>query len=328
MSEQPHRAGRIELVGSPASAWTRLRPLLGSAAPAAIAFLVGVSMTVQTMVNSRLSHGLGSAIYAGVVNNALGLLLLVTAASVVGVPRRIARQVRQGWKPSWWQAVAGANGGLYIAGAAYAAPRIGLAMVTVAMVVGLLAGGIIVDRVGFGPTGRQPVTAGRALGVVLALTATVLGARSAAAGHLRLDILLFIAALGLVTAAQLAAMGRVSAATGEPLVAGALNLQAGLALLVAIALLTHGATPPRGWSAPPFDWIGGLFAVFGSLGVVAAVRRIGVLRLMLGLVAGQTLGALALDVVAPLARVPVTGFTLVSVALTIAAVYVSGLRRA
>jgi transporter family-2 protein len=324
MSRQPEHASRIELAGSP---WARLRRLSAAAGPAAIAFLVGVSMTVQTLVNSRLADSLGSAIYAGVVNNALGLLLILTAASITGVPQRVARLRRRGWKPTRWQLVAGANGGLYIAGAAYAAPRIGLAMVTVAMVAGLLGGGMIVDRAGFGPTGRQPITAGRAVGVVLALIATVLGASGAASGHLRVALLLFIAALGLMTSAQLAAMGRVSADTGEPLVASALNLRAGLVLLLALAVLTHGPIPPHGWSAPPFDWIGGLFAVFGSLGVVAAVQRIGVLRLLLGIVAGQTLGALVLDAVAPVAPVPVTAFTFVSVVLTIAAVYVSGLRR-
>jgi transporter family-2 protein len=325
MSEQTDRVGPSELVGSP---WARLRSLGAAVGPATIAFLVGVSMTVQTLVNSHLAHSLGSAIYAGIVNNALGLFLFLIAAGVLGVPRRVARRRRRGWRPTRWQLVAGANGGLWIAGAAYSAPRIGLAMVTVAMVVGLLAGGMIVDRAGFGPTGRQPVTAARAVGVVLALIATVLGASGAASGHLRVELLVFIAALGLTTAAQLAAMGRVSADTGEPVFAGILNLQAGLALLLVLALLTHGPIPPNGWSAPPIEWIGGLFAVFGSLGVVAAVRRIGVLRLMLGIVAGQTLGALVLDAVDPVAPVPVTAVTFVSVALTIAAVYVSGLRRA
>jgi hypothetical protein len=84
---------------------------------------------------------------------------------------------------------------------------------------------------------------GRAVGVVLALGATALGASADESGHVRVELLLLIATLGAVTAAQLAAMGRVSADTGEPLVAGALNLQAGLALLVLLALLTHGATP-------------------------------------------------------------------------------------
>jgi hypothetical protein len=49
---------------------------------------------------------------------------------------------------------------------------------------------------------------------------------------------------------------------------------------------------------------------------------------MLGIVAAQTLGALMLDTVVPVAHVPVTGFTFVSVVLTIAAVNISGLRRA
>ena len=56
----------------------------------------------------------------------------------------------------------------------------------------------------------------------------------------------------------------------------------------------------------------------------AAVQTLGVLRLGLAVVAGQTLGALAIDLIAPAAGEKVTVADCRGVLLTLAAVWVSG----
>jgi transporter family-2 protein len=64
-------------------------------------------------------------------------------------------------------------------------------------------------------------------------------------------------------------------------------------------------------------------AVF--IGVAAlVVHRLGVLRLGLAVVAGQLVGALALDVALPVTGDPVGLLTVVGVALTLVAVAISG----
>jgi transporter family-2 protein len=132
---------------------------------------------------------------------------------------------------------------------------------------------------------------------------------------------------GAGVAFQQAALGHVARATGEPLAAAGLNLTVGLVVLVVVALVSTGGSPPGGWSAPPLDWIGGVVAAVGAVVMATTVGRLGVLQLMLAVVAGQSIGALVLDLVAPPAGESVTALKFVSLALVVAAVVVSGLHR-
>jgi uncharacterized membrane protein YdcZ (DUF606 family) len=61
--------------------------------------------------------------------------------------------------------------------------------------------------------------------------------------------------------------------------------------------------------------------------MASVVSRVGLLRLMLALVAGQAAGGLALDLVAPPVAHPVTAFTIVGVVLLIGAASISGRTR-
>ena len=296
-----------------------------AAIPTLLAAGIGVLMSAQVLVNGRLSEHLGSAEYVASVNNLFGLALLAIAATALGAPRRAVRTLRVRGRPPWWCVAAGANGALSVAVSAAAATRVGLSMVTVALVFGQLAGGTLVDRFGLSPAGRRDVTWLRAAAVVLALLAAALGVSTISAS--RVPLLAAVALLGGGQALQQAAMGRVAQATGEPLAAGMLNLAAGAALLVVITLASTGAVPPHGFSAPAVDWTGGLVAASATLGITVIVRRLGVLRLTLAIIAGQTLGSLALDAALPTAPHPVSVLTVVSVALTVAAVWISGRRR-
>lgn len=293
-----------------------------------VAFAAGLGLSVQFYVNGQLSRSLGSGIYAGLVNNLGGLLVLGVIACTLGIPGRVAERLRAEVADGtvrrlrWWHVLAGVNGGLFIAGTAAAAPEVGLALVTVAVVLGQLVGGAIVDRVGMNASRPLRITPARAAGIGLVLAASAIGLRGV--GEIRLGVLAVVAALGVGSAVQQAAMGHVVERTGEPVVASALNLTVGAVGLAVIAAVTAGAQPPLGWNAPTLDWTGGLLAAATSGAMAAVVRKLGVLRLMLGMIAGQTLGALALDIAFPIADEKVTVFTFASLGLTVAAVYVSG----
>ena len=106
------------------------------------------------------------------------------------------------------------------------------------------------------------------------------------------------------------------------------------ARLASIARTTAEATAsevlvptPSGSCALPANpalYLGGLLGAFVVVVSLTAVQTLGVLRLGLAVVAGQTAGALVIDLVAPAPGEAVTAGTLVGVALTIGAVVVSG----
>jgi len=199
-------------------------------------------------------------------------------------------------------------------------------VLTVSLVCGQLAGGSLIDRFGLGPAGRLPITLVRALGVALAVVAVAIGVNGSD-GDLHLGLLLLAALAGAGAALQHAAMGHIAGATGEPLAAAVLNFAVGLIVILVVAAAVTGGSPGDGWSAPPGEWLGGVLGATSAVIIAAAVRRLGVLRLTLVLIAGQSVGALVLDFVAPAEGEHVTVLTFVSVLLTIGAVYVSGIAR-
>jgi bacterial/archaeal transporter family-2 protein len=132
---------------------------------------------------------------------------------------------------------------------------------------------------------------------------------------------------GAGVAVQWAALGHVAKATGEPLAASAINFAAGAVAIVIVALVVTGGSAPGGWSAPPGEWIGGMLGACVAVLMATVARTVGVLQMMLALVAGQSAGGLLLDLVAPPPGEAVTVLTVVGVALTVAAVLVSGIKR-
>jgi transporter family-2 protein len=98
----------------------------------------------------------------------------------------------------------------------------------------------------------------------------------------------------------------------------------GWTLLTAIALAVTGGDAPGGWSAPAPQWIGGALGVVVVVVAAWTVSTLGVLRLTLAMVAGQSAGALAVDLVAPVEGQAMNVQTAIGVVLTLAAVVVSG----
>jgi len=132
---------------------------------------------------------------------------------------------------------------------------------------------------------------------------------------------------GLAIGLQQAVNGRVRTESGSALAATTLNFAVGTAALavvdvVHIAIGGLPETPPTN----PWLYLGGAVgAIFIAVQVVT-VTRIGVLLLGLSLVAGQLVGALLYDLVAPIG-VPTTASTAVAVVLTLLGVTCASLRR-
>jgi transporter family-2 protein len=289
----------------------------------AMAILAGAAISLQSYVNGRLGREIGSATVAAAINNVIALVATIGIVLATGaLPRAVAR-VRALGRPPVWHFLGGFGGAAVVLVAAFAAPEVGVALLTVALVCGSTGGSLPVDAAGIGPAGKRPITAYRLAGVLLAIGATVIGALGAR-GDLQPLLLSLALCTGIGMAVQAAANGQLARETGEPFVASAVNVTLGCAVLGAIALVSLATVSLDAPPANPGLFIGGLLGGFVVVVSATAVQTLGVLRLGLATVAGQSAGALLIDLIAPARGEAVTVGTVIGVVLTMAAVAISG----
>ena len=216
---------------------------------------------------------------------------------------------------------------------------LGVALFTVATVTGQTVSGLLVDRLGIGPAGRKPVTGIRIVGCLLTIAAVAWavsprfsggaggagGASDGGPAGLLLPLLLPVAA-GFLMSFQQAMNGTATVHYGTPIAATLVNFVAGSVVLwtaYAIKLAVVGAGNPL-----PMEWwyyVGGpMGCVFIGLGALL-VRSLGVLVTGLGMIAGQLLGSLALDVILPAPGTVVAPATVLGTILTLAAIILATL---
>lgn len=290
---------------------------------------IGVLLAVQSRTNGALGEQLGDPVAAGLISFGLGSVLLLVAVLVLRSARRgvvaLVRGVRGSAELRPWQCLGGVCGGFLVFTQGMAAGALGVAMFTVAVVAGQVSTGLVVDRLGLGPAGPQRVTPNRLVGAVLAVGA-VLVAVSAQLGGSQAGWLVILPALaGVGLGWQAAVNGRVKQTAGSAVTAAALNFAVGtsaLGLAFVLELLVRGLPGPL--PSEPWLYLGGFLGVFVIGGSVALVRHTGVLLLSLGMISGQLMGAVLLDVFAPAAG-GIAGSTLLGVALTLVAVGIAAL---
>src|SRR5829696_4268331 len=252
--------------------------------------LAGSAISLQSYLNGRLGKEIGSATVAASINNLVALVAtLAIVLATRAVPRGVAR-LRALGRPPAWHFLGGFGGAAIVLVSAAAAPEVGVAMLTVALVCGSTGGSLPVDAAGIGPAGKRPITPYRVAGVALAIAAMVISALGSR-GDLELLILCLALATGTVTSLQAAANGHLARMTGEPFVASLVNVTVALLALVAVAGLTLATTSLDAMPANPLLYAGGLLGGFVVVVSAVAVQAVGVLRLGLAIVAGQTAGA-------------------------------------
>ncbi len=280
------------------------------------AVVAGGFVALQQRLNGELGAALHDPLLAAVVSFVSGLLLM----SVL-VIRRLDVLPRLREVP-WWSRLGGLCGATLVAVGATAAPRIGVALLTVGLVSGTTVAALLVDRAGLGPGGRRPVTPARLGGAALCLFAIALSAREGlrAASPLLVSLVVFA---GAAISVQQAVNGRVRAAT-DATVATFVNFTVGTTgLLVALLVkATFSQVHADRWPHEPWLYLGGAIGCAFIAMAAVTVSVLGVLRLGLATTAGQLVGGLLLD----LDR-GVSTLTVLTVGLTLVAVGVSGLSR-
>ena len=312
---------RVRLAGRPAT-------LLGIV----VAFVGGVAAGIQARVNGGLGSRLHDGIAAAILSNAsaatLAVLISLMLPSGRAGLRRLGASLRTG-RIRAWEYLGGIFGAAFVASQGLSVGALGVAVFTVAAVAGQSGSGLLVDLSGIGPGGRRAVTGWRVLGALLAVVAVLV----AVEGQLRTPGRLVFAILPLVAGAgiawQAAINGRLREAGGV-LPVTFVNATVGtVALLLAFAVSVY----VRGWPAgaaprEPWLYVGGPLGIVVIASSVIVVRQIGVLLLALGFVAGQVVGALGADLVAPGSAGPPGRATILSAALTLLAVLIAAYRSA
>lgn len=291
-----------------------------------LAVASGGLVALQARLNGELAVRLDDALLAALVSFSTGLLLVAVIVLARPVGRAALPLVR---RSRWWHCLGGLGGASLVAAGAFAAPELGVALLTVGIVAGQTTGGLLVDRAGLGPSAARALTTPRVTGAALCLLAVLLAAAGRGAGDADPLLLVPVVLAGFAIAVQQALNGRVRSTTGDAFVATLVNFVVGTAALLVGWLVVAAVTgvDVDSWPSEPWLYLGGPIGVGFVAMAAAIVQRVGVLRLGLAAVSGQLLGALVLDVVAPAADHGIAAATVVGTALTVAAVLVSGRSR-
>jgi transporter family-2 protein len=134
----------------------------------------GAMISLQAPTNAILARVGGSPVLAALISFAVGTVVLFVVWMATGPrPRGSAFT---GLPPYAW--LGGAYGALYVAVAAYAAPKIGLASLITIGIAGQIAMALLLDHIGALGLPRDPISIGRIGGALLVIAGVVLVRRS------------------------------------------------------------------------------------------------------------------------------------------------------
>ncbi len=272
--------------------------------PLAGAVLVGVLTATQSRINGELGLRLGDGLVAAAISFASGLVIVVLVGLCLRSGRHGLVRLAAGMKKRtipWWMLCGGLAGALTVASQGLVAGIIGVSLFTVGIVAGQTVGGLIFDRIGYGPAGAVAITVPRLAGGLLALVAVVISLAFGPSGTSAswwMIILPLLAGVGISW--QQATNGRLRQRVDSAITATTVNFAGGtliLVLLAAVSVLARAEFP----SLPPQSWLylGGAVGVAYIAMSSAIVARTGVLLMGLAVVVGQLTAALVMDSVWP-----------------------------
>ena len=300
------------------------------------AVTAGLLVPVQARVNGALGMALADGLAAAVVSFTTGLILMIAIS--LALPRgraglaEVLPALRERRFPRYY-VLAGAIGALFVFAQSFTVGLLGVALFTVAAVTGQTLSGLLVDRMGIGPAGKRPITGIRVIGSVLTVAAVAWavsprfsgGAGASDPLQLILPVLLPVLA-GFLMSFQQAMNGTATVHYGTPITATLVNFIAGSVLLwlawgIKLAIAGAGNGLPGQW----WYYLGGPMGCIFIAVAAFLVRSLGVLVTGLGMIAGQLLGSLGLDLALPAPGTVVALPTVLGTLLTLAAIVLASL---
>lgn len=311
-----------------------------------LAVSAGLLVPVQGRINGALGTVLADGLAAAVVSFSTGLALMIAISLLLPRGRaglaEVLPALRERRFPRYY-VLAGGIGALFVFAQSFTVGLLGVALFTVAAVTGQTLSGLLVDRMGIGPAGKRSITGIRVLGSVLTVAAVAwavsprfasggAGGSGGASGvsgtdplQLLVPVLLPVLA-GFLMSFQQAMNGTATVHYRTPITATLVNFVSGSIVLWLAWLIKLAAAGPG--HALPGEWWYYLGGPMGCVFIAVAaflVRSLGVLVTGLGMIAGQLLGSLALDLVLPAPGTVVALPTVLGTLLTLAAIVLASL---
>jgi transporter family-2 protein len=145
-----------------------------AALPILLVLFAGGMIALQAPTNAMLARAGGSPVLAALISFAVGTIALLCAWLASG--NRPGTKWFVGLPAYAW--IGGIYGAVYVAVAAYAAPRIGLAALITIGIAGQIAMALMLDHIGALGLPRDPINLGRIAGALLVVAGVVLVRRS------------------------------------------------------------------------------------------------------------------------------------------------------
>ena len=142
--------------------------------PMLLVLAAGGMISLQAPTNAMLARAGGSPVLAALISFAVGTVVLLGVWLASGSRPRASSFA--GLPPYAW--FGGAYGALYVAVAAYAAPKIGLASLITIGIAGQIVMALLLDHMGAFGLPRDPLSIGRIAGALLVVAGVVLVRRS------------------------------------------------------------------------------------------------------------------------------------------------------
>ena len=291
------------------------------------AVLIGALTALQARINGTLGAEIGDGFVAAAVSFSSGLVILVVLSALIPGGRRGFGRLMVGIRTRSippWMLLGGLVGAFTVASQGLTVATIGVALFTVGFVAGQTIGGMVLDRIGYGPAGVVPVTVRRLVGALLAIAGVVVCLSGDALGGVPLWMLVVPAIAGAGVAWQQGTNGRLRVRVESPLTATLVNFIGGTVVLVIAAGVHIGFVgAPRTIPTEPWLYLGGAVGVIYIFLSSVVVRRTGVLLLGLGSVVGLLTTSVLLDALWPAPAAPSTPVALLAAAVAIAGVAVA-----
>lgn len=292
------------------------------------AVLIGAVVAIQSRVNGQLSVDLNSGLAAALISFLTGWSVLFIL--VFGIKREraglflIFQSIKEK-QLTWWEVSGGLLGGCFVAVQSITVPQIGVALFTISVVAGQMVSSLFVDKAGLSPSGKQKITMARTLGALATLIAVFVAVYpDLTDSEFRFLPLSMALTVGVFASIQQGLNGRVNAVAKRPLATAWLNFATG-AVVIGIALAINLASGAEVAPLPNNFWV----YTGGSLGLIFVavsayiIQHLGVLNFVILNIAGQLVGAVAIDWIAPAKAGSLNGYLIFGTVITIASITVS-----
>jgi transporter family-2 protein len=136
-----------------------------------LAFLAGISVVIQQVLNANLRTGLGSAAWSGFISYFVGVVCMALLALALHDPVPSAAVAA---RIPWWAWSGGVFGAIFIGLSIYLLPQIGAATFLALLIAGQMLSSVAFDHFGLFGLAQRSIDLPRAVGVVLLIGGVLL----------------------------------------------------------------------------------------------------------------------------------------------------------